>query len=193
MLISPRRRGHGAPALAPRRRLARRYGDVVNISGRATTVVTNDNIAIIVPNSSFVGEPVTNRSYPTREVRFNIPVGVAYGSDPERVRDVLLQVARAHPGVLRSRRPTCCSRNSATARSTSCCGSGRASTQCDQASSAGSLTTLSANSVSATRSAHPQRVRRDTDGAASPGRLRTTKKRAGRERAAPPAAAPHKS
>lgn len=75
-------------------------GDVVNISARATTVVTNDNIAIIVPNSSFVSEPVTNWSYTTRDVRFRIPVGVAYGSDPERVRDVLLQVARAHSSVL---------------------------------------------------------------------------------------------
>lgn len=75
-------------------------GDVVNISARATTVITNDNIAIIMPNSAFVSEPVTNWSYTDRHVRISIPVGVAYSSNPEAVRDVLLEAARSHPGVL---------------------------------------------------------------------------------------------
>jgi len=77
-------------------------GDVVNISLRSTTVVTNDNIAIIVPNSEFVSNSVTNWSYTDRDVRFNFPVGVSYRSDPELVRRLLLQVADQHPGVLKS-------------------------------------------------------------------------------------------
>lgn len=77
-------------------------GDVINISARATTILTNDNIAIIVPNSSFISEQVTNWSYTDRDVRFGVPVGVAYGSDPEQVRDVLMEAAAAHPGVLRT-------------------------------------------------------------------------------------------
>ncbi|MEO8047103.1 MAG: mechanosensitive ion channel domain-containing protein [Nitrospirota bacterium] len=76
-------------------------GDVVNISLRATTVVTNDNIAIIVPNSDFVSSRVTNWSYTDRDVRFNFPVGVSYRSDPEVVRQLLLQVADQHAGVLK--------------------------------------------------------------------------------------------
>jgi len=82
------------------------HGDVVNISPRATTIVTNDNIAIIVPNADFISSKVVNWSYTNRDVRFNFPVGVSHNSNPERVRDILLEVARAHPGVLNSHPPT---------------------------------------------------------------------------------------
>ena len=77
------------------------HGDVVNISPRATTIVTNDNIAIIVPNADFISSKVVNWSYTNRNVRFNFPVGVSYGSDPDQVRRVLLEVALAHQGVLK--------------------------------------------------------------------------------------------
>jgi small-conductance mechanosensitive channel len=75
-------------------------GDVVKIAPRATTILTNDNIAIIVPNSSFVVETVVNWSHSDRDVRFSVPVGVAYGSDTALVEEVLLGVARANAGVL---------------------------------------------------------------------------------------------
>jgi small-conductance mechanosensitive channel len=78
-------------------------GDVVKISPRATTIVTNDNIAIIVPNSEFISSQVINWSYTNRDVRLNFPVGVAYQSDPELVRKALLEVAADHPGVLKER------------------------------------------------------------------------------------------
>lgn len=78
-------------------------GDVVKISPRATTIVTNDNIAIIVPNSEFISSQVINWSYTNRDVRLNFPVGVAYHSDPELVRKTLLEVAAGHPGVLKDR------------------------------------------------------------------------------------------
>ena len=81
-------------------------GDVINISPRATTIVTNDNIAIIVPNADFISSKVVNWSYTNRNVRFNFPVGVSYSSDPEHVRSVLLDVARAHPGVLKEPGPS---------------------------------------------------------------------------------------
>lgn len=80
-------------------------GDVVNISVRATTVITNDNIAIIIPNSEFVSSTITNWSYMTKDVRFNFPVSVSYREDPENVRMLLLEVAAAHPGVLKERKP----------------------------------------------------------------------------------------
>ncbi|MGE0643197.1 MAG: mechanosensitive ion channel family protein [Nitrospira sp.] len=81
-------------------------GDVINISPRATTIVTNDNIAIIVPNADFISSKVVNWSYTNRNVRFNFPVGVSYGSEPEQVRRVLLEVARAHHGVLNDPGPS---------------------------------------------------------------------------------------
>ena len=76
------------------------HGDVVNISARATTIVTNDNIAIIVPNADFISGKVTNWSYTDRKVRFDVPVGVSYECDPEVVTRLLLEVANAHNGVL---------------------------------------------------------------------------------------------
>lgn len=81
------------------------HGDVVNISARATTVVTNDNIAIIVPNSDFISGKVTNWSYTDRKVRFDVPVGVSYECDPAVVTDLLLQVAKSHAGVMANPKP----------------------------------------------------------------------------------------
>lgn len=80
-------------------------GDVVSIAALSTTVVTNDNIAIIVPNSEFISSKVTNWSYTNRDVRFNFPVPVSYKSDPDVVRRLLLEVAEDHPGVLREQKP----------------------------------------------------------------------------------------
>jgi small-conductance mechanosensitive channel len=75
-------------------------GDVRGIAPRATTIVTNDNIAVIVPNSHFVSSPVVNWSHGETDVRIGIPVPVGYSSDPETVKSVLLSVAAAHAGVL---------------------------------------------------------------------------------------------
>ncbi|MDX9847981.1 MAG: mechanosensitive ion channel [Tenuifilaceae bacterium] len=80
-------------------------GDVVNISARSTTIITNDNIAILVPNSKFISDTVINWSYNNSEVRFNIPVSVAYKEDPEVVREILVAVAKSHPGVLQNPSP----------------------------------------------------------------------------------------
>ncbi len=80
-------------------------GDVVQISGRSTEVVTNDNISIIVPNSKFITENVINWSHTDRKVRFRIPVTVAYGSDVQTVTQLLLEVAAANPDVLKDPAP----------------------------------------------------------------------------------------
>ncbi len=80
-------------------------GDVVKIAARATTVVTNDNISIIVPNSQFTTNSVTNWSHDHKVVRFNYPVGVAYKEDPERIKKALLEVANANAGVLKNPYP----------------------------------------------------------------------------------------
>ena len=80
-------------------------GDVVRIGARSTWVRTNDNVVIIIPNSEFINNRVTNWTVNDRQVRFNIPLGVSYGSDPERVREVLLEVAGRHPDVLKSPAP----------------------------------------------------------------------------------------
>jgi small-conductance mechanosensitive channel len=80
-------------------------GDVVRIGARATWVRTNDNIDVIVPNSEFTQKPVTNWTAEDRQVRFSVSLGVSYGSQPETVREILLNVATAHPDVLPSPKP----------------------------------------------------------------------------------------
>ena len=80
-------------------------GQVTKISLRSTVVVTNDNITIIVPNSNFITNPVTNWSYGDPKVRLRLPVGVAYGSDVEKLRRVLLEIAAENPAVLKDPAP----------------------------------------------------------------------------------------
>jgi small-conductance mechanosensitive channel len=81
-------------------------GQVTQIKMRSTTVVTNDNITIIVPNSNFITSAVTNWSYGDPKVRIRLPVGVAYGSDVEKLCRVLLAVAEENPTVLKEPAPT---------------------------------------------------------------------------------------
>ncbi len=80
-------------------------GDVISISMRSTTIVTNDNISIIVPNSDFISSKVINWSHTDRNIRFNIPVGVSYNEDPEVIRKILLEVADENDGILKQPKP----------------------------------------------------------------------------------------
>lgn len=80
-------------------------GDVVKISLRATTVVTNENISVIVPNSEFISTRVINWSHNDRNVRFNVPVGVSYKEDPQKIKEVLLSVASDNHFVLKNPEP----------------------------------------------------------------------------------------
>lgn len=80
-------------------------GNIVEISARATTIITNDNIAVIVPNSDFINSRVINWSHNNKEVRLNFPVGVSYNEDPEKIRRLLQEVAKDNSGVLSSPKP----------------------------------------------------------------------------------------
>ena len=81
-------------------------GQVQQIHARSTVILTNDNITMIVPNTKFIDSPVTNWTYGDPRVRFRIPIGVAYGSDLEKVRNALLEVAREDSHVLPQPEPT---------------------------------------------------------------------------------------
>ena len=75
-------------------------GRVESISLRSTVVVTNENLAVIMPNSKLVQNKFINYSYGTQNVRLNIPIGVAYGSDLDKVKIALLEAARSVKEVL---------------------------------------------------------------------------------------------
>jgi len=81
-------------------------GQVEHIRARSTVIRTNDNIMMIVPNTKFIDSPVTNWTYGDRRVRFRIPVGVAYGSDVNKVREALIAVAHENPHTLKEPGPS---------------------------------------------------------------------------------------
>lgn len=80
-------------------------GSVRKIGTRTSLVETRDNITVIVPNSKLVGENVINWSHFERKARFQVSVGVAYGSDTELVRSILQEVAKNHKKVLAQPEP----------------------------------------------------------------------------------------
>src|SRR5207253_10110936 len=63
-------------------------------------ILTTDSLTLLVPNTMFTASPVTNCTYGDPRVRFRMPIGVAYGSDLEKVRNSLLEVARENSHVL---------------------------------------------------------------------------------------------
>lgn len=80
--------------------IAEDEGDVQSINLRTTTVITNNRIAIIVPNSRLVSQRVVNWSYGDPRARIPIPVSVADDSDVKLVTDTLIQAARGVDNVL---------------------------------------------------------------------------------------------
>lgn len=76
-------------------------GFVKRISVRSTVIQSLDNADIIVPNSDLISKEVVNWTHDDKSGRIRIPVGVAYGSDIELVRSILLETAFSHPKVLK--------------------------------------------------------------------------------------------
>jgi small-conductance mechanosensitive channel len=72
-------------------------GLVREIGARRTTVVTPDNVAILVPNQSFITGNVTNYLYLKQPVRLRVPVPVAAGQDLQRIETLLLEAANQAP------------------------------------------------------------------------------------------------
>jgi potassium efflux system protein len=75
-------------------------GYVRKISIRSTQIETFDRADVIVPNSELISSQVTNWMLRDPWGRVIVPIGVAYGSDVEKVREVLLQAAREHPQAI---------------------------------------------------------------------------------------------
>lgn len=90
-------------------------GDIVDMNGlvgtvkkigiRTSLVETRDNVSVIVPNSKLVADNVINWSHFDSKARFRVTVGVAYGSDTARVKEILMDVATSHQNVVRRPQP----------------------------------------------------------------------------------------
>ncbi len=74
-------------------------GTVKRISVRSTQIQTFSNASVIIPNAELISGRVTNWMYKDRSGRVELPIGVAYGSDTEKVREILVKCAKAHRDV----------------------------------------------------------------------------------------------
>ena len=81
-------------------------GRVQAINLRTTVVMTNDNVAAIMPNSDLVNRKVLNWSYRERRSRISVPVGVSYEADADAVTETLLRAAEGVEFVLDEPRPS---------------------------------------------------------------------------------------
>jgi potassium-dependent mechanosensitive channel len=80
-------------------------GEITRIGIRSSTVRTFQGAELLVPNGNLVSNQVTNWTLSDLRRRIDLPVGVAYGTDPEKVLELLLSVARSHSEVLRDPEP----------------------------------------------------------------------------------------
>ena len=80
-------------------------GNVTNVGLRASTITDVNGIETIIPNSTFIEQNLTNWTYTSGRVRFNVKVGVAYGSPVRTVTQLLEEIAGRHGKVLKNPAP----------------------------------------------------------------------------------------
>jgi len=75
-------------------------GTVKKIGLRSSILETRGNVSMVVPNHLLVNESITNWTHYNDKVRFNIKIGVAYGSDATEVKKILLESVKSNPYVI---------------------------------------------------------------------------------------------
>jgi len=81
-------------------------GDIRRIGIRSSTIRTWEGAEVIVPNGNLTSDLVTNWTLSDRMRRIDLPVGVAYGSDPGKVLELLSAVAKQQPRIVTEPPPT---------------------------------------------------------------------------------------
>lgn len=82
-----------------------RDGELRRIGMRASVIRTLEGSEVIVPNGHLISEEVLNWTLSDQQRRLEVSVGVAYGTDPERVIEILTSVAATHPDVMQDPPP----------------------------------------------------------------------------------------
>jgi small-conductance mechanosensitive channel len=87
--------------------LQNRYGWINFLGSRYVSVITRDGTEHLIPNENLITGEVINWSYSHDFVRLKVPVGVAYGSDLEKVRELMLAAATDSLRALKDPKPSC--------------------------------------------------------------------------------------
>lgn len=92
-----------------------RVSDIIEVDGqigrvreirlRASEIETRDGIVMIIPNSAFITGHVVNWTHNRKLTRFNVVVGVAYGTDVRKVEKLLVECAQANEEVVKTPEP----------------------------------------------------------------------------------------
>jgi MscS family membrane protein len=80
-------------------------GEIIDIGLRSTKIRTYDNQTIIVPNSQLANVSFFNYARPNLKERINLKFSVAYGSDIDKVKKIVLDVIEKHPKVVKNPDP----------------------------------------------------------------------------------------
>ncbi len=81
------------------------FGRVSSINLRSTVIIAVDEKEVIVPNSQLITEPVHNLTHYNNRFRISIKASVSFSADPELVKKALIEVAHAHPDVIKEPTP----------------------------------------------------------------------------------------
>jgi small-conductance mechanosensitive channel len=87
------------------------FGFVRKASARYTLIETFDGKEILVPNEDLITSRVTNWTFTNNKGRVEIHLGVSYGSDIEKARELILEAAKEHPRCIEETEPKCFLRN----------------------------------------------------------------------------------
>lgn len=83
------------------------FGWIAGLQSRYVSVVTRDGVEHLIPNETFVSEPVVNWSHSNRRVRLEISFGVSYDDDPHHVREIAVEAITKIDRVLAQPPPVC--------------------------------------------------------------------------------------
>lgn len=81
-------------------------GDVLEIGIRSTRILDFDNNLIVSPNADLIKGKIVNYSYPSEQIRISIDVGLAYGADIGKAKEIINSLATQHPDVLKTPPPS---------------------------------------------------------------------------------------
>lgn len=81
------------------------HGYVKQVNVRSTEIETFDRASLFVPNADLMSGTVINWTHTNSHGRLIVPIGAAYGSDARQIEKILLEIARAHPMLLRRPAP----------------------------------------------------------------------------------------